>query len=262
MSKNGVHMSLIIEPDSVHLARRGAALFLQIAQESVSLRGQFTVAVSGGSTPRTMHHLFCEEPDRAEIPWDRTHVFWVDERCVPSSDPASNYGSARRDFLDRVPIPLNQVHPMPTALGPDEGAAAYEKELLRFFRTEPPEIPVFDLICLGIGSDGHTASLFPGNPALGEKERLVVPIRGGDPDVSRLTMTPPLLNHAREILFLVSGNRKASILKEILEGPADCFPAQMIQPINGKLTWLLDLESSSMLEPRGRASGIQRNLAF
>jgi len=253
-------MALIIETDSVRLAHRGAFLLKQISKENVSLRGRFVVALSGGTTPRAMHRLFCEEPHRSEIPWNRTHIFWVDERRVPVSDPASNYGTARRDFLDRVPIPLNQVHPMPASLRPEEGAVVYEKEILRFFQMEPREIPMFDLVCLGIGSDGHTASLFPGNAALGEKERLVAPVRGGYPDVGRLTMTFPLLNHAREIIFLVSGNRKAAILKEVLEGPAGRFPAQMVQPVHGNLTWLLDLESASMFEPRGRASRLQPNL--
>ena len=240
-------MTIITESNAADLARKGAAIFSRIAAESVALRGRFVVALSGGSTPRPMHRVLCEEPHLSTIPWNRTHLFWVDERCVPVTHPASNYGAARADFIDKIPIPEKQVHPMPVDLAPEEGAATYQSELIHFFQSQPSEIQAFDLICLGIGTDGHTASLFPGQSALSEKERLVVPVRGGDPNVSRLTMTFPLLNNAREIVFLVSGQGKASILKTILEGPPGRFPAQMIQPVHGNLTWLLDRDATSLL---------------
>jgi 6-phosphogluconolactonase len=253
-------MSIISESDGISLARTGAALFSRIAAESVELRGRFVVAISGGSTPIPMHRTLCEEPHLSTIPWTRTHIFWVDERCVPVNDRASNYGAARADFLGSVPIPETQAHPMPMDLSPDEGAAAYQKELVRFFQPQPSEIPVFDLIFLGIGTDGHTASLFPGQNALTEKERLVVSVRGGDPDVDRLTMTLLLLNNAREIVFLVSGKGKAAILKAILEGPPDKFPAQRIQPAHGNLTWLVERKASSMLQLGARPSDLQADL--
>ena len=240
-------MTLITEPDPPNLAHKGAAIFTQVAAESVALRGRFVVAISGGSTPRPLHRLLGEEPYMSEIPWNSTHIFWVDERCVSAEDPASNYGAARADFLQSVHIPDKQVHPMPADLAPEEGAAAYQRELGRFFQAKISEIPVFDLICLGIGTDGHTASLFPAQSALKEKERLIISVTGGDPHVTRLTMTFPLLNNAREIVFLVSGKDKAPILKAILEGPPDRFPAQMIQPLDGSLTWLLDQGAASLL---------------
>jgi 6-phosphogluconolactonase len=229
--------SIITESNTAGLARRGAVMFSRMAAENVALRGRFVVAISGGSTPRPMHRIFCEEPHLSTIPWNRTHIFWVDERCVPLDDPASNYSAARADFIDKIPIPEKQVHPMPVDFAPEEGAATYQRELVHFFQTQPLEIPVFDLICLGIGTDGHTASLFPGQSALSDKERLVVPVRGGDPHVSRLTMTFPL----------VSGKDKSTILKAILEGPPGRFPAQYIRPLHGNLTWLLDREATSLL---------------
>lgn len=252
-------MKVIIEPDPPHLAQRGAVIFSQIAQASVALRGRFTVALSGGATPRHMHRMLSEEPYLSEIPWNKTHIFWVDERCVAVNDPASNYGAATTDFLSAVAIPQDQVHPMPTDLPPEEGATAYEKELVHFFQTRPLEIPMFDLICLGIGTDGHTASLFPGQSALTEGKRLIVPARGGNPYVDRLTMTFPVLNNACEIVFLVSGKAKAPMLNAILEGPRDRFPAQMIQPVHGDLTWLLDQEAASMLNLASPLPGPKRN---
>ncbi len=240
-------MSIITESEGISLARKGAAIFSRIAAESVELRGRFVVAISGGSTPRPMHRTLCEEPHLSTIPWTRTHIFWVDERCVPVDDPVSNYGAARGDFLECVPIPETQAHPMPVDLSPDEGAAAYQKELVCFFQPKDMEIPVFDLIFLGIGTDGHTASLFPGQNVLNERERLIVSIKGGMPHVGRLTMTFPLINSSREVVFLVSGQDKAMILKALLEGPPGRFPAQMIQPVLGHLTWLLDREAASQL---------------
>jgi len=240
-------MSIIVEPDANALSRKGADIFIQVAAESVALRGRFVVAISGGSTPRPLHRLLREEPYRSKIPWSRTHIFWVDERCVPVDDPASNYGLARVDFIDKIPIPGDQIHPMSVDLVPEEGATAYQRELVHYFQSQPSKIPVLDFICLGIGTDGHTASLFPDQSALSEKEQLIIAVKGGNPYVSRLTMTFPLINHAREIVFLVSGQGKAPILKAILEGPPDRFPAQMIQPLNGRLTWLLDQEAASLL---------------
>jgi 6-phosphogluconolactonase len=238
-------MTLVIEPDPAAAAQKGAAIFSRIASQSVALRGEFAVALSGGSTPRPMHRMLCEEPYLSAIPWARTNLFWVDERCVPVNHPASNYGAATIDFLGCVPIPETQVHPMPVHLPPEEGAAAYQEELVRWFKSQAHEVPVFDLICLGIGTDGHTASLFAGQKALGEKERLVVPVRGGDPQVDRLTMTFSLINNAREIVFLVSGKEKGVTLKAIIEGPPDRFPAQMVRPLRGNLTWLMDREAAS-----------------
>jgi 6-phosphogluconolactonase len=229
-------------------AEKGADIFTTTAKDSVVKNGRFVVAISGGSTPRSIHRLFVEEPYCSEIPWGKTHLFWVDDRCVPVNNQASNYGGAKRDFLDRVPIPIEQIHHMPGEALPEDGALKYQEEITDFFQPEGDEYPVFDLIFLGIGEDGHTASLFPGQRALEERKRYVVAVKGGDPNVSRLTMTYPVLNRGTLIVFIVSGKNKASILKAVLEEDRDQVPAQKIQPLHGKLIWLLDQEAASLLE--------------
>ena len=239
--------TIIIESNAANLARKGAEIFTQAAKESVGLRRRFAVAISGGSTPRYMHGIMAEKPYLSDIPWEKTHIFWVDERCVPENDPASNFGLASKDFLDQVPIPQDQIHPMPVEASREKGTGIYQSALIDFFHLQKGESPVFDLIFLGTGKDGHTASLFPGQKALDEMERLVVYVKGGDFYVSRLTMTFPVLNHAKRIIFMVSGKNKADIVKTILEFPKARLPAQRIQPLNGTLTWLLDSESASML---------------
>jgi len=222
-------------------------MFSQAAKRSVEKRGRFVVAISGGSTPRGMNRTLGEEPFRSNIPWDKTDIFWVDERCVPENDPANNYGAAKKDFLDRVPIPKVQVHPMLGEDPPEHGAVLYHQELTNFFKPEEGEFPSFDLIFLGIGTDGHTASLFPGQSALKEKRKWVVAVKGGNPDVSRLTMTYPLLNRAKRIVFIASGREKAHILKAVLANTESRLPARMITPLTGELTWLLDQEAASLL---------------
>ena len=238
---------IIIKDNSTDLAVAAADIFTATAKECITHTGRFTIALSGGSTPRTLYRTLAEEPYYSLIPWDKIHIFWVDERCVQQNDPASNYGAVKKDLLDRVPIPIEQIHPMLGEAFPEKGAVEYQRELRAFFRIKNGEFPVFNLIFLGIGKDGHTASLFPGQKALEERERLVTAVKGGNPDVSRITLTFPLLNHAEKIIFLVSGNGKALILKAIFEDNAAQLPAQKVRPINGKLTWLIDREAGSLL---------------
>jgi len=237
---------IIIRDNPAQMARAAADIFTKAAKEAVSKGVRFTVAVSGGSTPRAMHGLLETEPFRSEIPWNSTYIFWVDERCVPINDPASNYGAAGKDLLDRVPIPTEQSYPMPVDSPPEEGAMEYQKTLIDFFQLQDGEFPVFDLIFLGIGRDGHTASLFPGQEALDEDERLVVAVKGGNPDVSRITMTFPVLNNAGHVVILVSGRSKAEVLRSIFEDSRAYLPAHGVRPINGRLTWLLDSEVASL----------------
>jgi 6-phosphogluconolactonase len=238
---------IIIEPNASALASRGAEIFSQAARKSVETRGRFSVAISGGSTPRNMHRLLGEEPFLWDIPWDKIDMFWVDERCVPQNDPANNFGTAKKDFLDRVPIPEARVHPMRCEGSPENGAFDYQRELLKLFQAGAGEFPIFDLIFLGVGTDGHTASLFPGQRSLNEGERLVVPVKGGTPDLSRITMTYPVLNSGRQIVFVVSGKEKAGVVKTVLEDKQSRFPAQGIKPANGELIFLIDLEAASLL---------------
>jgi 6-phosphogluconolactonase len=229
------------------MALKGANLFADRARACVNTRGNFFVVLSGGSTPRRMHRLLIQESYRSEIPWGQMHVFWVDERCVPSSDPASNFGAAETDFIRQAPIPEGQVHPMPAEMAPELGALKYQEDLVSSFQLRMGEFPVFDVIFLGVGADGHTASLFPRQKALHETERMVVAVKGGEPDVSRLTMTLPVINNAREIVFLVCGKEKAGVVKSIIERGDQRLPAHKIAPDNGVLTWLLDRDAASLL---------------
>lgn len=234
--------------DSSRLFQSLAELVLAEAEGCAEARGRFTIALSGGSTPRGAHRLLGREPISSAFPWVQAHFFWVDERCVEPADPASNYGNARRDFLGRVPVPAENVFPMPVDRPPREGALAYERVLSRFFGPPREDFPRFDLILLGLGGDGHTASLFPGDPALDERERFVVPVRGGDPAVDRLTLTLPVLNQAARTVFIVSGRDKSDAVHAVLEREDPRLPAARV---SGNLTWLMDEEAASKLSERG-----------
>ena len=242
-----VQFQVIIKKNPMELSNTGATLFAERAGHAIERKGFFTVALSGGSTPRGMHRRLAEEPLRSSISWDQTHIFWVDERCVPVEDPTSNYGAAYKDFIDRVPIIKTNLHPMPVHMVPYEGATHYQGEITGFFETASNKIPEFDLILLGIGTDGHTASLFPGTSALQEQKHLISAVKGGMPNVNRLTMTYPILNQAREVVFLASGKGKAGIVQAIFEKKQPDLPALGIRPRPGKLTWLLDREAAKLL---------------
>jgi 6-phosphogluconolactonase len=238
---------IFISDTSEKVASKGADLFVLRAKASVKTRGKFFVALSGGSTPRPMHRLLIQEPYWSEMPWGQVHVFWVDERCVPVADPASNFGAAKEDFVRQASIPAGQLHPMPGEMAPELGAMKYQEELVSTFQLIRGEFPIFDVILLGVGADGHTASLFPHQKALNETERMVVAVKGGEPNVSRLTMTLPVINKAREIVFLVSGKEKARAVKAVIETEDQGLPAQKVTPVNGVLTWLLDHDAASQL---------------
>ena len=238
---------IIIKDNPIDLARTAADIFSMKADECVAKNGRFFVAISGGTTPRLFHRMLVQELYVSEIPWDKMHIFWVDERCVPENTAASNYGAAKKDFLNRVPISETQVYPMPGKLPPEDGARTYQRTLMDFFHLRYGQFPTFDQIFLGMGADGHIASLFPEHVALDEKEKLVVAVKGGDPYVSRLTMTLPVLNRARQIVFLVLGKGKAAALKRVFEGDQAILPIQKIRASEGELTWLLDREAASLL---------------
>lgn len=240
--------TIIIESSASDLARKGAEIFSRAAKENIGVRGRFAVAISGGSTPRDMHRLLGKEPFLSDIQWDKTDIFWVDERCVPVNDKANNYGTARKDFLDRVPIPNGHIHPMPQASSPEAASLLYQQELMNYFKPEGDKFPLFDLISLGIGTDGHTASLFPGQSSLKERQKWVVAVKGGKPNAIRLTMTYSVLNSGRQIVLMASGKEKAGIIKKALQGNKSNLPAQLIQPLKGTLVWLLDREAASLLE--------------
>jgi 6-phosphogluconolactonase len=235
---------IIVLPDARKLADAGAALFEQTVANAIRSRGRAAVALSGGSTPREMHRQLGGQPYVDRIPWKRIHLFWVDDRMVGAGDPASNYGAAREDFISRVPLPPAQVHPMPVIDPPTVGADAYSRELESYFG---PGKPVFDLIFLGIGSDGHTASLFPDQADAHKGPEWVLSTKGGNPDVYRLTLGYPVLNCARAAAFLVSGLGKAGIVHTLLCNESNRYPAQRIRPRDGRLIWLLDQSAASLL---------------
>jgi len=237
---------VLIKADMAAMAATAADLLVKTAHTAVGRYCRFTMALSGGSTPRLLHKMLAEKPFSERIPWDRTHIFWVDERCVPVEDLSSNYGMAKRDLLNRVPIPRENIHPMDVDLPPEEGARKYQEILTDFFKLKEGRFPVFDLIFLGIGRDGHTASIFPGQAALEEK-KLIVHVKGGDPFVDRITLTLPVLNRGRNIVFLVSGKGKAEIVRTIFEDGSDPPPAARVEPLFGRLTWILDLGAAALL---------------
>jgi len=239
--------TIIIKDDPILLAKQAAEIFVASASRSVGKRGCFSVAISGGSTPRRMHKMLAREPYVLNIPWGKTHIFWVDERCVSQDSHESNFGVAKRDFINEVPISETQVHLITCKSSPRVSAKEYQKILNDFFSFERTRIPRFDLIYLGMGADGHIASLFPGQKILYEKEKLVMAVKGGDPNVNRISMTLPLLNQARHIVFLITGEKKAKTVQVVLEGKKLRLPAQKIGPPNGRLTWLLDRGAASLL---------------
>jgi 6-phosphogluconolactonase len=239
---------VIVAANTEELTSRAAERFVSTAKESVARRGRFAVAISGGSTPREMHRMLAQPPSLAAIPWAKVHLFWVDERCVPADDPRSNFGTARKDFLRRIPLPEENLHPARGESPPEKGAEEYELELIRFFHLEEGEFPVFDLIFLGMGADGHTASLFPGDGAVQEEKRRVLAVQGGIPFLKRITMTRPVLNRARRIVFLVAGGQKAEMVRTVMSGDIPRFPAGMIRPLEGELMWILDRPAASLLQ--------------
>ena len=244
MRKKNISPEIIVVPEAPELAEAGAALFEHTMADAVQRRGQAAAALSGGSTPRAMNRLLAEPPFVDRIPWKEIHLFWVDDRMVSADDPASNFGAARDDFIARVPIPAQQVHPMPVLDSPPAGADAYTRDLGKYFGPKPP---VFDLILLGIGTDGHTASLFPDQAAAHRGREWVLSTKGGQPDVYRLTLNYPVLNRARTAAFMVSGRGKAEMVRILLCEDEVQYPPQKIDPANGRLIWLLDQPAASLL---------------
>jgi 6-phosphogluconolactonase len=241
-----------IVPDSVKLARVAADEFHRLAEAAVQERGCFAVALSGGNTPRAVYSLLASE--HKELPWDRIHIFFGDERHVPPDHPDSNFRMASESLLSKVPIPEKNVHRIRAELEADAAAKEYEQELREFFHLIDHDWPRFDLIFLGIGEDGHTASLFPGSKALTEASRRVIANWVEKFKAFRITLTFPVLNHAAEVIFMVSGAGKAQILSEVLRPGARKYPIQNVQPENGQLLWLVDQDAGSLLLPASPAS--------
>jgi 6-phosphogluconolactonase len=227
--------------DVDRLAHAAADWFVSLASAAIAKRGRFAVALAGGSTPRPAYSLLAEQPRAQKVDWGQVEVFWGDERSVPPDHPDSNYRMARRALLDRVPIPGENVHRIQGELRPQEAAAAYRLELRNHLGVDGR----FDLILLGMGPDGHAASLFPSTGAVDENERSVIPVYVEKFDVWRVTLTLPVINKARHVVFLVAGDAKAEALARVHAG--EPLPAAMVQPADGQLIWLVDRRAAARL---------------
>jgi 6-phosphogluconolactonase len=234
--------------DNSTLNTATAERIVAAAGRAVAERGAFHLVLSGGETPKPLYELLATTEWADRLDWRNVHVYWSDERCVPVDDPRSNAGMTRRALLDHVPVPMAQVHPLYLGGSPRQAAMEYEA-LLR--RSASGGLPQFDLALLGLGADGHTASLFPGTSAVAERHRLVCELYLPEQGMHRLTMTLPLLNQARQVVFLVAGAGKASMLQQVLSGAVDSAgeipPARLVQPDGGELRWMIDAAAASHL---------------
>ena len=236
-------------PDQV--AHNAAQLFTDSVVAAVTARGTAWVAISGGSTPKAVFELLANpsEPFFKTVPWDKLQLFWVDERCVPPTDSESNYLMTKLAMLDSIPLPAANIHRMEGELDPEQAANRYEAEIRNSFRLEGAQTPTFDLIILGLGPDGHTASLFPHTEGLHEMMRIVIANHVPQKDVWRITLTWPVIAQGREVAFLIEGDDKAAMVKTVFAGTYDpeSWPAQLIRPVSGKLTLLLDSAAAAEL---------------
>ncbi len=238
------HLSIFETPDALQEA--AVEYIILKASESIATKGRFVIALSGGQTPKEIYSLLATPPFRKQMDWDRTFIFWGDERCVPLHDLRNNAHQAFSMLLDKVPVPAGNIHRIQVNLPPQQAAMAYQKDLEVFFGTSPHR---FDLILLGLGENGHTASLFPLTSVLEDQEEGVKAVFVEEEKMFRITMNAPLINQAHHILFLVTGIKKASILNKILNDPfqQDVYPAQLIHPQEGTLSWFVDQEAASLL---------------
>jgi 6-phosphogluconolactonase len=249
MSTSRPEIQVAANPEELN--RTAGELIVDRISESLKTKARFTVALSGGATPKGLYALLVTEASfRERIVWEKVHFFWGDERHVPPDHPESNYRMAYETMLSKAPVPPENIHRVPAEY-PDANKSAqeYEQELIRFFRLETGRLPRFDCVLLGMGPDGHTASLFPGTKALRERERLVLANWVEKLQTYRITMTVPVLNNADWVLFLVSGEEKAETLKDVLAGnrQPERLPSQLIQPTPGQLLWLVDRAAASGL---------------
>jgi 6-phosphogluconolactonase len=248
-----LRIKYFVEPDADALARHAAQYFVELVGEAVAAQGRARIAISGGSTPKAAFQLLADpnQPWRSRMPWENLDIYWVDERAVPPDHADSNYRMTREALLDHVPLRPEQIHRMEGELEPELAAARYETELRTNFLLEGPEPPRFDLVALGMGPDGHTASLFPHTPALHETSKLVTANHVVQKDTWRITLTWPVIDSANSVFFLIAGADKADVLKEVMMGPRDPdrLPSQLVWPASGILTLLLDKAAAAQLPP-------------
>jgi len=244
-------MDVVIFSDGDKLSHAAAEYIVRVAHDSIAAHGNFTLALSGGSTPKKLYGLLASEPYRSQIDWSHVEIFWSDERCVSTDDIESCYRMAEEVMLSKLAISTSHIHRMPAdAADRDAASLAYTQEMQRVFGTDG--IPSFDLIQLGMGPEAHTASLFPHQASLHEQKRLIMPVSVPKPPPDRLTFTPLLLNAAKHVLFLVTGTEKAEALQAVLEGDfqPDEYPAQIVRPGNGTVTWMLDTAAATKLSKK------------
>jgi 6-phosphogluconolactonase len=246
-----VSVTYEVWPTAADMALASARVFAERVERAAATRGVARVAISGGSTPKMMFGLLADPagPFLNTVPWDKLQLFWVDERCVGPDDPESNYGVAKELLLSKVGIPEANVFRMEGELDPEEAAARYESTLRNVMKLEGAETPAFDLVTLGMGPDGHTASLFPHTAGLEEMGRLVIANHVPQKDTWRISLTWPVINHAAEVVFEIDGDEKADVLAEVLTGPRDVerLPSQLIRPVSGTLLFLLDEAAAAKL---------------
>ncbi len=235
------------------VSRRAAQYLVDGIVAAVAARGRARIAISGGNTPKGEFELLATSPYREQTPWDKLELYWVDERCVPPDHADSNYRMTRQALLDKVPLAGSQVFRIQGELDPEEGAARYEFDIRQSFRLEGAEIPIFDLVALGMGPDGHTASLFPHTEGLHELMRIAIANHVVQKDAWRVTLTSPVINRARDVFFLIEGADKVPALKQVFLGPYDpeTFPSQLIRPASRRITLLLDSAAAAALPQPG-----------
>jgi 6-phosphogluconolactonase len=240
---------IIVKDDPADLAATAAHAIVEAATEAVQARGRFTVSLAGGSTPRATYERLAQPPLREQMPWAQTWIFFGDERGVGPEHPESNFRMANAALISKVSIPAAQVFRMRGEDDdPEAAASAYARTLADVFGGRRGELPRFDLILLGLGVDGHTASLFPGSPALKEVFRHVAAVHAGAASIPRrLTLTFPVINAAAAVMFLAAGAEKAKVVKSVLGEPASALPAAMARPTDGRLVWLLDRGAAALL---------------
>ncbi len=241
---------ILVSKNAEALAEDAAKKILEIGNKAIQSGGRFCVALSGGTTPRAVYTLLATPAFKDKIDWTKVHLFWGDERSVIPSHPDSNYRMAKEALLSKINIPEENIHRVQSEEDPLLASGAYEEELKNFFELGDVEFPVFDLILLGLGDDGHTASLFPGSDALREKEMLVTDNFVKKFNTHRITFTFPVINNAGCVMFLVSGATKTKMIKRVLENtePNEILPSQMIKPVHGRLLWMLDEAAAAELK--------------
>jgi 6-phosphogluconolactonase len=238
-------------PEAVN--RRAAQYFVDGIRSAAGARGKARIAISGGNTPKHTFELLADpsEPYRQQIPWEKLDLYWVDERCVPPDHPDSNYRMTREALLDKVPLDQSQIFRIQGELDPEEAAAKYEFDVRQCFRLEGAELPGFDMVQLGMGPDGHTASLFPHTEGLHEIMRIAIANHVAQKDTWRVTLTWPVIDRARDVFFLIEGADKVDALRAVFLGPYDpeTYPSQLIRPASQRITLLLDSAAAAALPP-------------